>query len=117
MWWRVKGRAALEVEPPDIADLVHIFAQPAVDPYPVSPDVCRVVEPANEPPRPGPCKRLQVEIAYVFQHVVVVARYATHYEQLVFVQDGRVPSSALGYRPGDLGLCPVGRLQVKDYEV
>ena len=117
MRWRVKRRTALQVEPPDIADFVHVFAQASVDPYPISPDVCGVIEPANEPPCPRPGERLQVKVAYVLQHIVIVTGDASHDEQLVFVQDGRMPSSTLRYRPRDLWLCPVGRLEIEDYKV
>lgn len=114
---RIKSRAPLKVKPPDVADFIHVFAEAAKDPDPVSPDIRRMVESADEPPRPRPGERLQVQVTDILQHVVIVTGDAADDEQLVFMQNGRVPCAAPGDGAGNLRLRPVSVFEVKDNEV
>lgn len=77
---RIKSRTTLEIEPPEVANLVHVLRQSAENPYPVSINVGRVVESTYETPGAGPSEGLEIEIADIVEHVVVVTSYASNDE-------------------------------------
>ena len=76
-----------------------------------------MVEPSNKSPCSGPGESLQVEIAYVIKNIIVVAGYSSNYKQFIFVENGSMSCSSFRDRPGDCWLGPMGRLEVKYYEI
>jgi hypothetical protein len=114
---RVELWTSLEVKPPQITDLVHVFTQATKDPNAIAPDIGRVIEAADKAPCLGPRERLEIKVADVVQHIVVLASDATNDEQLIFVKHRGVSCSALGNRARYQRLCPMRSLQVEYDEV
>src|SRR5690606_29000041 len=98
---RIEFRVALEVQPPKVANLVHVFTEAPKHPHAITPYIRRMIEATDKPPRLGPGVCLQIEEADVIQHVVVLAGNPPNDKQLVLVQHSGVPRSALGDGSGD----------------
>lgn len=113
----VEGRAAFQVQPPDVTNLVHIFTQSTKHPYSVVPEVDRVVESTDKFPCSRPGEGLQIKIADVVEDIIFVACYSPNYKELVFVQHGGMSCSTLWDGPRYCRLRPMGRLEIEDYEV
>lgn len=76
-----------------------------------------MVESADKSPCSGPSESLQIKIADVIEDVIIVPSYTSNDEQLVFVENSCVSSSAFRNWTVDSRLCPMCGFQVEDDEI
>lgn len=73
-----------------------------------------MVESSYKPPRSGPSESLEIDVADIIQHIIVMTRDSTYDEQFVVMEERCMSSTAFRYGSRDCWLCPVGSLQIKD---
>lgn len=76
-----------------------------------------MVESSHKTPWPRPSKRLQVDVADVIQHIIVMTRDSTNDEQFVVVEQCSMSGATFWYGSRDCWLCPVGSLEIKYNQV
>lgn len=76
-----------------------------------------MIESANKAPWSGPGEGLEINVAYVIQHIIVMACYSSNDEQFVVMQKCRMSRSAFWNRTRHGWLSPVGSFEIEDDEV
>jgi hypothetical protein len=76
-----------------------------------------MVESADESPCPRPGKGLQVQIAYVIKDIIIMASNTSHNKELILMKNSRVSCTSFRDRSSDCWLCPMGCLEIEDYEI
>lgn len=76
-----------------------------------------MIKSSYKTPWPGPRESLEIDVADVIQHIIVMTRNSANDEEFVVVEKCCVSRSAFRNGSRNYRLCPVGSLEVEYDEI